>query len=154
MTAEELFAARTTERDALATALLTMTDPQEITDTVSRITELTSQMFGSLSETEKKANAESYATYLEGVNTTAQGLITSALEGIDDQMIGMNYSADQMLAAATSMQGVATDFGIHMEGLRGVVRDFDAVVAALQANGIRIRVETPDGIETSAEVVL
>jgi hypothetical protein len=142
MTDAQLFASWTKERDGLAASLRTMTDPAQIQDTVSRITELSTLMYNSLPDAEKIAGAsETYARYIENIGVIAQEQLNKVLGGLWVEMENMNsVAAAAMNSAANTMNGSVGSFSAHVTTFGNSVASLKAAVDELVRNGIPVRI--------------
>lgn len=142
MTDEQLFASWTQERDGLATALRTMTDPTQIQDTVARITELSVLMYNALPDADKIAGAsETYARYIENIGTIATEQLNKVLGNVWVEMENMNaVAAAAMSSAATTIDGSVSSFSAHVTTFGNSVASLKAAVDELVRNGIPVRV--------------
>ncbi len=109
LSADELQKKRTAERDALIKGLGALTDPEQVAANQKRILELNQQVFDGLGEGQKKSQAETFASIAENTNTVAQGILTTALGGLQATQEQINTRVSQMLDAAAIKQQAAAD---------------------------------------------
>lgn len=110
LTADELRAKRTEERDALLQTLDSITNPEELAQVSRRILELNRQVFDSLTEEQQLAQSETFAQIAESVNATSQDILNESLDRLQASQEDMNQRVSQMLAdAAAAQQGAAQD---------------------------------------------
>jgi TP901 family phage tail tape measure protein len=141
MTDEELYTKWNLERTALEASLAGMTDPEEISNTVGAIVDLTNKMFNILPEDEQIANAESFATYIEGIGETASGIIDSVITGLTDDQTIMTQAATDMMSAVGTFGSAVDNFSVHVSSLQGSVSSLSGVVSSLQSKGIPVTVD-------------
>lgn len=79
LTEDELREARTAERDTLAETLRSITDPTEIAETQAKILQLNRQVFDSLSEEQRLAQFESFATLAENTTQYAESFLSESV---------------------------------------------------------------------------
>lgn len=110
LTADELRAKRTEERDALLETLDSITNPEELAQISRRILELNRQVFDSLTEEQQLAQSETFAQIAEDVNATSQDILNESLDRLQASQEDMNQRVSAMLAdAAAAQQGAAQD---------------------------------------------
>lgn len=109
MSEEELRSKRLNERDTLRASLETMTDPAEVERTQRRILQLNDQVFYSLDEKRRGAEAESYASFAEDTNDIAQGILKAATDDLVNVSDSINAQLEAMLTTAAQGQQKAAD---------------------------------------------
>jgi tape measure domain-containing protein len=109
LTADQLRAARTAERDSLSAALNSMTNPEEIDKATKSILDLNRKIFDSLAEDQKLRRAEEFASYAENVNAIAQGLLQSELARLQTTQDDINTRTLNMLDGVADKYQQAAD---------------------------------------------
>jgi len=104
----QLREARKNELNALAAELEVLSDPTAIKSTVSQIEQLNRQVFESLGPEKQKAQAESFAGFIEQVNEKAQDRLSRSITELEATQGSINASIGSALDnAARSMQSAA-----------------------------------------------
>lgn len=135
MTDQQLYEYRRQQANELATLIETMTDPEQIANTVSQIEQLYNEMWNSLDPSQREGMSGQFISFAEDLEALAQQQIDAALAGMEEAAASPEVI---MQAATDSIQTSAATFESAAQAMQTAME-----LAVQAANGFQQAANTP-----------